>query len=111
MTGRARILTLQVAMSRSLPLLSARDLAFQLYDVLGVEGLTRRDRYADHSRETFDAVIATARAVAETHLQPHRRESDEHEPFVRDGRVVTPQAVKRGVAAIADAGFIAATHD
>jgi butyryl-CoA dehydrogenase len=30
---------------------------------------------------------------------------------VRDGRVVTPEAVKVGVAAIADAGFIAATHD
>ena len=98
-------------MSRSLPLLSARDLAFQLYDVLGVDALTRRDRYTDHSRETFDAVIATARGVAETHLQPHRRESDEHEPFVRDGRVVTPEAVKHGVAAIADAGFISATHD
>ncbi|MBL0169711.1 MAG: acyl-CoA dehydrogenase [Gemmatimonadaceae bacterium] len=92
-------------------MLSSRDLEFQLYEVLAVDTLTSRERYADHSRETFDAVIATARGIAETHLLPHRRESDEQEPFVQDGRVVTPDAVQRGVAAIADAGFIAAAHD
>jgi butyryl-CoA dehydrogenase len=91
--------------------LSDRDLEFQLYEVLQAESLTQRDRYADHSRETFDAVLATARAIAESALQPHHRESDEHEPFLRDGRVVTPQAVREGIAAMADAGFIAATHD
>jgi alkylation response protein AidB-like acyl-CoA dehydrogenase len=91
--------------------LSARDLEFQLYEVLQAERLTQRERYADHSRETFDAVLATARAVAESALQPHHRESDEHEPFLRNGRVVTPEAVRAGIAAMADAGFIAATHD
>ena len=93
------------------PRLSARDIDFHLYEVLHAEGLTARDRYAEHSRETFDAVIATARALAESHFQPHHRESDEQEPFVRDGRVVTPAAVKSAVAALADAGFIAATHN
>ncbi|MEQ1693648.1 MAG: acyl-CoA dehydrogenase [Gemmatimonas sp.] len=92
-------------------LLSSRDLDFQLYEVLDVAALAVRERYADHSRETFDAVIATARGLTESHLHPHHRESDEHEPFLRDGRVVTPSAVQRGVAAMADAGFIAATHD
>ncbi len=94
-----------------LPLINPRDLEFQLYEVLGAESLTARARYVDHSRETFDAVIATARQIAETHLLPHRHESDAHEPFVQDGRVVTPEAVGLGVRAMADAGFIAATHD
>ncbi len=93
------------------PRLSARDIDFQLYEVLHADGLTARDRYAEHSRETFDAVIATARALAESHFQPHHRESDEQEPFVRDGCVVTPAAVKSAIAAMADAGFIAATHN
>ena len=92
-------------------LLSPRDLEFQLYEVLDAVSLTERERYADHSRETFDAVLATARSLAESELQPHHRESDEHEPFIRDGHVVTPVAVKHAIAAMADAGFIAASHD
>ncbi len=93
------------------PRLSSRDIDFQLYEVLHAETLTARDRYAEHSRETFDAVMATARALAESHFQPHHRESDEREPFVHAGRVVTPAAVHSALAALADAGFIAATHD
>ena len=41
-------------------LLCPRNLAFELYEVLDAEALTRRERFADHSRETFDAAIATA---------------------------------------------------
>lgn len=92
-------------------LLNPRDLEFQLYEVLDAVSLTERERYADHSRETFDAVLATAKSLAESELQPHHRESDEYEPFIRDGHVVTPEAVKRAIAAMADAGFIAASHD
>ncbi len=95
----------------SISRLNPRDLEFQLYEVLDVETLTARARYADHSRETFDAVLATARALAESHFQPHHRESDEHEPFVHDGRVVTPDAAHAALRAMAEAGFIAATHD
>lgn len=92
-------------------LLNPRDLEFQLYEVLRAESLTSRERFADHSRETFDAVINTARALAESHFAPHHRESDEQEPFMRDGRVVTPPAVKAAITAMAEAGFISATHD
>ncbi len=91
--------------------LNPRDIDFQLFEVLHAESLATRERYADHSRETFDAVIATARALAESHFLPHHRESDEHEPFVRDGHVVTPAAVQAAITAMADAGFIAASHD
>lgn len=94
-----------------LPLLNSRDLDFQLYEVLRADALTQHARFADHSRETFDAVIATARAIAERELAPHVRESDEHEPFVRDGRVVTPAAVHDALRSIADSGFIAAGFD
>ena len=44
--------------------LSSRDLEFQLYEVLDAESLTARARYAEHSRETFDAVLATAGACS-----------------------------------------------
>ena len=45
-------------------LLSSRNLAFELYEVLDAEGLTQRERFAEHSRETFDAAIGTARHIA-----------------------------------------------
>ena len=35
-------------------------LQFLLYEWLGVERLTQRSRYAEHSRETFDAALDTA---------------------------------------------------
>ncbi len=39
-------------------LLSSRNLAFELYEVLDAEALTQRPRFAEHSRETFDAPSA-----------------------------------------------------
>lgn len=49
-------------------LLSSRNLAFELYEVLDAEGLTLRERFAEHNRETFDAAIGTARSLAEKFL-------------------------------------------
>jgi butyryl-CoA dehydrogenase len=41
-------------------LLSRRDLDFLLHEWLDVEALTKRPRFADHSRETFDDVLDLA---------------------------------------------------
>ena len=38
-------------------LIDRRDLAFQLYEVLDTESLSERERFSEHSRDTFDAVI------------------------------------------------------
>jgi butyryl-CoA dehydrogenase len=56
-------------------LLSSRNLAFELYEVLDAEGLTQRERFAEHNRETFDAAIGTARSIAEKYFaaQPQGR--------------------------------------
>ncbi len=91
--------------------LSPRDVAFQLYEVLDTEVLTQRPRFADHSREMFDAVLDTARGIADTHLGNHRKKNDTEEPRIVDGKVVIIPEVKAGVRAIADAGFIASSHD
>ena len=45
-------------------LLSRADLDFLLYDWLKVDELTARERYADHSRDTFDATLDLAEAIA-----------------------------------------------
>ena len=74
-------------------LLSRRDLEFLLYDWLDVEALTKRERYAEHSRETFDAVLDLCAEIAAEQFAPHNKLSDTAEPQFVDGRV---RAARRG---------------
>lgn len=92
-------------------ILSRRDIDFLLYEWLDVAALTVRARYADHSRETFDAALDTAERMATALFAPHNRLSDAQEPTF-DGTTVTiiPE-VKRALDAYASAGLIAAGHD
>ncbi|WP_338412893.1 acyl-CoA dehydrogenase [uncultured Sphaerotilus sp.] len=92
-------------------LISSRDLSFQLFEVLDAVSLTRRPRYAEHSRETFEAAIATAQAIALDLFAPHNREADETEPQFVDGRVQMVAAVAPALRAFCEAGFLSATDD
>ncbi|MEH6565693.1 MAG: acyl-CoA dehydrogenase [Halopseudomonas sp.] len=91
-------------------LLDQRNLAFELYEVLDAEGLTQRERFADHNRETFDAAIGTARTIAEKLFAPHNRKSDENEPKYVDGAAELIPEVKPAVDAFLEAGFLNATR-
>ncbi|WP_341780518.1 acyl-CoA dehydrogenase [Ectopseudomonas mendocina] len=92
-------------------LLSSRNLAFELYEVLDAEALTQRPRFADHNRETFDAAISTARGIAEELFAPHNRKNDEHEPQYVDGGAVLIPEVEPALRAFHEAGFLNATRD
>ncbi|RMH83778.1 acyl-CoA dehydrogenase [Pseudomonas sp. AOB-7] len=92
-------------------LLSSRNLAFELYEVLDAEALTQRERFAEHNRETFDAAIATARSIAEELFAPHNRKGDEHEPQYVDGAAVLIPEVEPALRAFHEAGFLNATRD
>jgi butyryl-CoA dehydrogenase len=50
--------------------LNPRDVDFLLYELLKVEELTERPPFTDHSRETFEAAIETARKIAEERFLP-----------------------------------------
>lgn len=91
-------------------LLSSRNLAFELYEVLDAEGLTQRERFAEHNRETFDAALGTARSIAEKLFAPHNRKGDEHEPRYEDGQAVLIPEVKPAVDAFLEAGFLNAAR-
>ena len=88
-----------------------RDLAFQLLEVLDVEALTARPRFADHSRETFLAALDTAVDVAAERFAPHYRKGDEEEPTLVGGRVRLPPEVKQALDAYVAAGFLLAARD
>ncbi|MFF4507014.1 acyl-CoA dehydrogenase [Streptomyces sp. NPDC001401] len=92
-------------------LLSRRDLEFMLYDWLDVETLARRERYADHTRETFDAVLDLCAEIAEERFAPHNRLNDQQEPQIVDGRAVVPPDIKTALDTVADAGLLSGGMD
>ncbi len=92
-------------------LLNERDLTFQLYEVLDTEGLLKRPRYQDHSREIFDTALATARGIAEKYFANHYAKGDALEPVFENGEVRVIEETKAAWDAFVDAGFMAAQPD
>ncbi len=95
----------------SLPFINPRDVRFVLYELLDVEKLSARSRFKDHGRETFDAVLDTAHAIARDKFQPHNRKADLNEPHLVDGKVRTIPEVAPAIAAFNEAGFLSAHMD
>ncbi len=96
------------------PLRSTLD--FLLYDWLQADALQQRERFADHSRETFDAVLDTCERIAREKYAPFNRLVDTEEPRTvtePDGtlRVVLPQATYDARRAYADSGLLSAAQD
>ncbi|MFG3714589.1 acyl-CoA dehydrogenase [Micromonospora sp. NPDC047730] len=92
-------------------LLSRRDLRFLLHDWLEVTRLTERPRYAEHSRETFDAVLDLAERVATERFAPHNRAADLTEPTFDGRRVHIIPQVKQALDVFAETGLLAAGMD
>jgi len=91
--------------------MNRQDLEFLLFDMLGADALCERERFAEHNRDTFLAVLDTAEKIASEKFAPHAHEADEHEPIFDGQRVSMIPQVKEAVRAFADAGFLAAGHD
>ncbi len=92
-------------------ILSRRDLEFLLYEWLDVEALTSRARFADHSRETFDAAIDTCERIATELFAPHNKKNDQQEPHFDGERVQMIPEVGVALKAFVEAGLMAAGQD
>ena len=92
-------------------LLNPRDLAFLLYEWLDVERLCTRARYADHSRETFDAALDISARIATDHFKPINKLLDAEEPSFDGERVHTPAPLAAALQVFNEAGLIAAGND
>ena len=91
--------------------ISRRDLAFLLYEVLDVEGLIETDRYSDHDRTVFDAVLDTADTIARDQFAPHAALVDEDEPYFDGTDVHIIPEVKTALDTYIAAGLMGATFD
>ena len=86
-------------------------LDFLLYDWLQAESLTQRERFADHSRETIDAVLDTCERIAREKYAPFNRIVDTQEPHFDGEKVTLPQATHDAQKAYAASGMLSAAQD
>lgn len=89
-------------------LIKPRDLEFLLYEVLDVGALAERSRFAEHDRETFDAVLEAARTLAREQFATHAAKLDANEPQFDGERVHIIPEVKQALEAYVDGGFMGA---
>jgi alkylation response protein AidB-like acyl-CoA dehydrogenase len=92
-------------------LLSRRDLDFLLYEWLRVDDLTKRRRFAEHSRETFDGVLDLCEQLATRYFAPHNKKSDAQEPTFDGTHVTVIDEVKEALDAFANADLIGMSAD
>ncbi|AYQ29569.1 MULTISPECIES: acyl-CoA dehydrogenase [unclassified Polaromonas] len=86
-------------------------LDFLLYQWLEAESLNQRARFADHSRETFDAVFDTCERIAREKYAPFNRTVDTQEPHFDGEKVILPQATHDAQKAYAASGMLSAAQD
>jgi alkylation response protein AidB-like acyl-CoA dehydrogenase len=84
---------------------------FLLYDWLDAESLRARPRFADHSRDTFDAVLDTCEKIAREKFAPFNRIADVEEPWFDGERVHLPESSHAAARAFIESGMLAASQD
>ena len=84
---------------------------YLLHDWLNISELTQRERFTDHSRETFDAVLDTCERIARDKFAPFNRLVDTQEPHFDGDKVILPQATHDAQQAYAESGMLSAAQD
>jgi alkylation response protein AidB-like acyl-CoA dehydrogenase len=86
-------------------------LDFLLYQWLKADSLNERDRFADHSRETFDAVMDTCERIAREKYAPFNRTIDAEEPKFDGEKVILPACTQDAHDAYVASGMLGAAQD
>jgi len=87
-------------------------LDFLLFDWLRVQDQCTRPRFAEHSREQFEAMLDAAERSAREQVAPANRACDTEEPRLdAQGRVLLPASTAKALQAYRDSGLLAATAD
>ncbi len=92
-------------------LIHPKELEFQLYEVLDTESLLTRERFQEHNKETFDAVLQTANKIAVEKFATHNAKADADEPKFDGTNVHMIPEVKEAFDAYCESGFIAGKYD
>ena len=91
--------------------LNQRDVDFLLYEFLDTSSLLKRERYSEHSKETFDATISGAKNIAEKYYSNHYRKGDANEPTFDGESVSLIPEIQSAWDATAEFGLLRASYD
>ena len=86
-------------------IVNRRDVDFMFYEALDLDKLLASERYADHDRESLDAMLSLCQSIAEEEFLPSAAKLDANEPQFIDGAVKTIPELKQGINAYRDAGL------
>ena len=92
------------------PLVSDRDMSFLLYEMLDAPSLCRLPDFAEHSRQTFDLLLASARRLAREVLYPAYRPMDQEPARFANGTTTTHPAMRSIWPRLVETGILNATR-
>ena len=92
-------------------LINPRHLAFVLWDVLRAHELFDLPAFAQHDRQSAEAMLETAEQLAREQFLPSYGKLDANEPRIENGRVVMPGDIGEALDGFRQAGFLAMTAD
>ncbi len=92
-------------------ILRSDDIAFLLYEVFDLEGLSAMPRFATTERDVADAILDSVEKIAEERYQPHAQKLDAQEPEFDGEQVHIIPEVKEALDAFCEAGLMAAPFD
>ncbi len=89
---------------------SIRNLRFVLNEVLNIRDLSTHPFFEAYDQESIDMTLDAAQQIADRYLFPFYRDMDKNKAVFQDGAVVVHPAMRPGIRAIAEGGWIAAPH-
>lgn len=92
-------------------LVKRRELAFQLFELLDTNSLCDRERFSEHNRETFEAVLDISEKIAAEKFATHNAKADANEPTFDGEKVTMIPEVKEAFDAYVESGLIAGRFD
>lgn len=92
-------------------LLARRDMEFLLFEWLGVDELTKHERFAEHSRDTFEDLLDLCEQLAMRYFATHNKKSDINEPSFDGEKVTLIPEVKEAWTAFAKADLLGIAMD
>jgi alkylation response protein AidB-like acyl-CoA dehydrogenase len=92
-------------------LVKRKEFVFQLYELLDTDSLCERERFSEHNRETFDAVMEIANKIATEKFATHNAKGDANEPTFDGHKVHIIDEVKVAFDAYVESGLIAGRFD
>jgi alkylation response protein AidB-like acyl-CoA dehydrogenase len=88
-----------------------RDRRFILFDQLKIQELSKYAKFADHSQEIFEMVLAEAEKFAENVLWPVNNTGDHDGCVYKDGEVATPKGFREAYDLYVEGGWLTPSDD